>query len=151
MTERDASGVPILLVEDDADDTFFIGHAFANVAPDVALHVCRDGEAAVSYLSGLAPYDDRSLHPTPALVILDLKLPRMNGVELLQWIRRQDVYQGLPVVVHSSSRQRSDIDRAYYLGANAYLAKEVDVTRLVELARGLVVYAQLMGVAADTH
>jgi CheY-like chemotaxis protein len=143
-----AATTPILLVEDETDDAFLIEHAFATAAPEVRMHVCKDGEAAAAYLAGLPPYQDRTRHPLPYLVILDLKLPRMNGVELLQWIRRQEPYKDLPVVVHSSSRQRADIDRAYYLGANAYVPKEVDLGRLVDLARGLVVYAALAESAA---
>lgn len=128
--------VKILWVEDDPDDVLLIGRAIckAGLEPPVLV---RDGGEAVAYLSGSGRYADRSVHPFPALVLLDLKLPRMSGFEVLQWIQEHDEISRVPVVMFTSSQERTDIDRAYRLGANAYLLKSVDHDHLVETLRRL--------------
>jgi len=121
----------ILWVEDDADDVFLIGRAIrkAGLAPPALV---RDGTEAVEYLSGAGKYADRKAFPFPSIVLLDLKLPRMSGFEVLRWIREQPEIGRLPVLMFTSSKERSDVDRAYFLGANAYLIKSVDHDDLVE-------------------
>lgn len=121
----------ILWVEDDPDDVLLIGRAIRKAGLE-APAVVRDGPEATAYLSGAGPYADRILHPFPTLVLLDLKLPRMSGFEVLQWIRERREISRLPVVIFTSSREKADIDRAYDLGANAYLLKSVDHAHLVE-------------------
>src|SRR2546421_2945997 len=120
-------GLVILHVEDDPNDLFFVQHAFNKVTPTATLHDVRDGELATRYLSGQPPYEDRGRHPTPDLVLMDLKLPKRNGHEVLEWIRSQPGMRTMPVVILSSSTERSDIERAYRLGANAYVAKQGDL------------------------
>ena len=122
MRNSDAS---ILLVEDDANDAALIERAFrkSNIANPI--QVVSDGDAAVEYLRGDGEYADRKRFPRPVLVLLDLKLPRRSGLEVLEWIRDQEGLKRLPVVVLTSSRQRSDIDAAYDLGANSYLVKPI--------------------------
>jgi len=121
----------VLWVEDDADDILLIGRAIrkAGLGPP---SVVRDGAEALAYLSGAGPYGDRSSHPFPKLVLLDLKLPKMSGFEVLQWIRNHEEISRVPVVMFTSSKETTDIDRAYGLGANAYLLKSVDHEHLVE-------------------
>ena len=121
----------ILWVEDDPNDVLLIGRAIrkAGLEPPA---LARDGPEAVAYLSGAGPYADRIAHPFPSLVLLDLKLPRMSGFEVLQWIRERPETSRLPVVMFTSSKERADVDRAYALGANAYLLKSVDHEHLVE-------------------
>lgn len=124
----------ILWVEDDPDDVDLIGRAIRKAGLDRPALV-RDGREAVAYLSGSGPYADRILHPFPTLVLLDLKLPKMSGFEVLQWIREHEETSRVPVVMFTSSNERADVDRAYNLGANAYLLKSVDHEQLVETLR----------------
>jgi CheY-like chemotaxis protein len=132
-----SDGSPILLVEDDADDVALITRAFrrANLANPVK--VARDGEEAVEYLSGAGPFADRNSSPLPVLILLDLKVPRRTGHEVLEWIKAQDGLRRIPVAVLTSSRERRDVDRAYDLGANAYLVKPVDFEELLRMVRSL--------------
>lgn len=116
----------ILLVEDDPDDVFFLQEAFKKADMAGALRVARDGEEAVAYLLGQGAFADRRLHPPPALVLLDLKLPRKSGLEVLEWRRGQPGMASIPVVVLTSSVSETDVRRAYELGANAYLVKPID-------------------------
>jgi CheY-like chemotaxis protein len=124
----------ILWVEDDPDDVLLIGRAIRKSGLDQPVLV-RDGREALAYLSGSGPYADRSLHPFPTLVLLDVKLPKMSGFEMLQWIREHEVTSRVPVLMFTSSKERADVDRAYRLGANAYLLKSVDHEQLVESLR----------------
>jgi CheY-like chemotaxis protein len=130
-------GSPILLVEDDPDDVALIMRAFrrANLANPVT--VAHDGEEAVAYLSGGGVYADRSSSPLPVLILLDLKVPRRSGHEVLEWIQAQDGLRRIPVAVLTSSRERRDVDKAYDLGANAYLVKPVDFEELLRMVTSL--------------
>jgi CheY-like chemotaxis protein len=121
----------VLWVEDDADDVLLIGRAIQKAGlPNPSL--VRDGREAVEYLSGSGKYADRLAYPFPSIVLLDLKLPKMSGFEVLQWIRERPELCRIPVIMFTSSREMSDVDRAYSIGANAYLLKSVDHTNLVE-------------------
>src|SRR5688572_26142092 len=106
----------ILLVEDESNDALLLERAFkrADLAPN--LKVVTDGEMAIEYLGGQGKYSDRTLYPIPSLMLLDLKLPRRSGLEVLQWLREQGGFNDLPVIVLTSSRHMDDIDRAYDLG-----------------------------------
>lgn len=138
---------PILLVEDDDNDVILLKRAFKKSKLANALEVVSDGEAAIAYLSGAAPYEGRAL---PELVLLDLKLPRKSGHEVLEWIRAQPGLRFLPVVVLSSSREKSDLERAYDLGANSYLVKPPDFESLIEMVRTLDVYWMVLNEKPDT-
>jgi len=94
----------------------------------------------VAYLSGKPPYADRNRYTLPALMLLDLKLPRKSGLEVLQWVRQQDGLKRLPVVVLTSSRETADVNRAYDLGANSYLVKPVAFESLLEMVKALNLY-----------
>jgi CheY-like chemotaxis protein len=135
-----ASSFPILLVEDSPDDALLIQRAFrkANLANPVQL--VRDGEEAVAYLSGKAPYDDRIRFPLPVFMLLDLKLPRRSGLEVLAWLRQESVVKRLPVVVLTSSRESVDVNRAYDLGVNSYLTKPVGFEALLEMVKNVNLY-----------
>ena len=130
----------VLLAEDDANDVLLIQRAFQKTNIANPLRVVRDGEEAVAYLSGQEPYADRDRHPLPVLLLLDLKLPRKSGFEVLQWLRQQSRLKRLPVVVLTSSNQNPDINKAFDLGANSYLVKPGGLDSLLELVKNLDMY-----------
>lgn len=125
----------VLLVEDDLADSKLIRRAFEKAALTARLVRAKDGDDAVAYLDGTGPYTDRDEHPSPTLVLLDIKLPRRSGFEVLSWIRRDArPLRRTPVVMLTSSRHAVDINRAYELGANAYTVKpdtHVEMIRLL--------------------
>ncbi len=127
----------ILLVEDNPTDVLLIQRAFRKANLSVPLQVVGDGEAAVQYLSGQEPYSDRSCYPLPLLILLDLKLPRKSGTEVLAWLQQQPVLKRLPVVVLTSSKEYADINNVYDLGANAYMVKPVAFDNLVDIVKTL--------------
>lgn len=124
---------PILLVEDEPDAFTLLQHAFAKCGILNPVHNVRDGDQAIAYLNGAGPYADRLAYPLPHFVLLDLKLPRCSGHEVLEWIRHQSSLRSLPVIVFTSSKERSDVRRAYAAGANSYLVKPSSLNRLIEL------------------
>jgi CheY-like chemotaxis protein len=123
-----------LLVEDNPDDDFLVRRAFRKAFGEVQVVSVRDGEAALAYLQRQSPYDDVATCPWPTLLLLDLKLPRLSGFEVLSWVRGREKLRRLPVVVLTSSRERGDVDRAYDLGANSYLVKPVSTEGAQSLA-----------------
>lgn len=137
MTARTAA---ILVVEDNADDVLLLQRAFKKAALQNPLHVVGDGQAAIDYLGGTGAFGDRERHPLPALVLLDLKLPRRSGHEVLDWIRAQPGLRRIPVAMLTTSRESPDINRAYDLGVNSYLAKPVDFDALLALVRTVQLY-----------
>lgn len=113
----------LLLVEDDPNDVLFMRMAMKHADLPATLHVVDDGSAAIAYLAGQGAYADRSLHPLPCLVLLDTKLPRVMGTEVLKWVRERPAFDTMVVIMLTSSQQPSDVRLAYSLGANAYLVK----------------------------
>jgi DNA-binding response OmpR family regulator len=127
--------IPILLVEDDPTDYRLIQRAFNKLNNGFEIFRLTNGDEVVAYLGGNSPYENRGAHPMPAIVLLDLKLPRRSGFEVLEWLRRQSSgLNRMPVIVLTSSRHSSDINRAYDLGANSYLVKPDTSAELEELA-----------------
>src|SRR4051812_44426590 len=99
----------ILLAEDNDDDVFLLKRAFANAEIRNPLYVARDGQAVIDYLSGNGNFANREEYPLPGLAILDLKMPKHTGMEVLQWLRSQPVLHCLPVIILSSSAHRHDV------------------------------------------
>jgi CheY-like chemotaxis protein len=130
----------ILLVEDNEDDALLVQRAFRKIGSAHPIRVLSHGEAAVDYLAGQGAYADRASHPLPALMLLDLKLPRRSGFEVLEWLRGQPGLRRLPVVVLTSSRESEDVGRAADLGANSYLVKPVEFDDLQEMVNTLRLY-----------
>ncbi|MBI4755269.1 MAG: response regulator [Betaproteobacteria bacterium] len=122
---------PILLVEDNADDEALTLRAFSknNVANSVV--VARDGVEALDYLFGTGVHAGRDTQIMPAVVLLDLKLPRIDGLEVLRRIRADRRTALLPVVILTTSKEQQDIYEAYSLGANSYIRKPVDFERFI--------------------
>ncbi len=114
----------LLLVEDDPAEARLIVRAMDKIQMPARVAHVRNGDEAVAYLSGEAAYGDRTAHPLPRLVLMDLKLPRRSGLEVLQWMRTQKSgIERIPVVMLSSSQHGADIRRAYEYGVNSYLVK----------------------------
>jgi len=114
--------------------------AFGKAGLSHSLRIVENGDAAIEYLSGSDMYADRGDHPLPVVILLDLKLPRRSGLEVLEWLRAQPVLRRIPVVVLTSSRESQDVCRAYELGANSYLVKPVELTALVDMMKGFGLY-----------
>jgi CheY-like chemotaxis protein len=129
--------VTVLHVEDDSNDVLLFQHACQKAGVPLDLQNVTDGDEAIAYLTGEAEFGNRRLHPLPGLVLLDLKMPRISGFEVLLWIRQEQRFRGLPVVVLTSSNQPADVERAYQSGANSYLVKPVDFNGLVDLAKNV--------------
>jgi CheY-like chemotaxis protein len=125
----------ILQVEDDKNDVLFLKYAFTSAGITHPLQVASDGPEAIDYLSGTGDFADRARYPLPCLVLLDLKMPGMTGLEVLEWIRAQPRLRMLPVIIFSSSAQQHEIDQAYHLGANSFVVKPACVEERNELAR----------------
>jgi CheY-like chemotaxis protein len=127
----------ILLVEDNHDDVELIRYAFRKAEIASPFHVVSDGEQAIGYLKGDPPFEDRDSHPLPSLILLDLKLPRRSGFEVLEFAKQNPRTRLIPIVVLTSSNQTDDIRRAYELCANSYLVKPVSRDALVAMMRSL--------------
>ncbi|WP_413436943.1 response regulator [Sulfuriferula sp. GW1] len=141
----------LLLVEDDSNDIMLFRRAKDKTNLVNPLQVVEDGEAAVAYLSGQGQYADRNRYPLPALVLLDLKLPRKSGLEVLAWLREQPGLRRLPVVVLTSSKESTDVGLAYDLGANSYLVKPVAFDSLLEMIKALGLYWFILNEKPDIN
>lgn len=126
---------PILLIEDDPEAAELLRLALEKAGLRRPLRVLRDGDAAIAYLAGEAPYEDRAENPVPCLLLLDLKLPRKSGLEVLAWMRSRINTRPLPVVMLTSSSESGDIEEALRLGIRAYCVKPADFQDLKKLAR----------------
>ncbi len=128
----------VLLVEDDPSDEKLALRAFKRCSQPFELAVARDGAEALDFLFAEGSHEDRAGAPLPRLVLLDLKLPRIDGIDVLRRVRADERTRLVPVVVFSASREEEDLRRSLQLGANAYLRKPVDFAEFVDAARILV-------------
>jgi CheY-like chemotaxis protein len=130
--------IPVILVaEDDANDVFFLRRAFQKAGIKCQIFDVSNGQEAIAYLLGTPPYLKRSDFPVPQLLLLDLKMPLLNGFDLLDWLKTQPELSDLPALVLSSSAHEEDVSRAQSLGAREYHVKPSDLAQLTELARQL--------------
>jgi CheY-like chemotaxis protein len=137
---EDVMEAPILLVDDNPDDVLFLERAFGAAGVMAPLRVAKDGAGAIDYLIGEGMYSDRSAHPLPALVLLDLKMPGASGFVVLRWLREQPVLKRLPVVMLTSSAQEEDIAQAFDLGVNSYIVKPSGLKQLNDVAKQIEAY-----------
>ena len=124
----------VLLVDDEESTRMFVHFALKHFVPPVHLHYLHDGFQAMRYLEGYGLYSDRKAHPFPDLVLLDLKMPLVDGFEVLEWARSQPAFEKLPIVVFTESSYEAHISRALQLGAAGFVTKVVD---LMEFERAL--------------
>ncbi|MGF1522334.1 MAG: response regulator [Leptolyngbyaceae cyanobacterium] len=129
----EATGFNILLVENDPNDILFIQRAFRQADVTVTIQVVDDRDTVIDYLSGTGAYTDRDRYPLPRVILLDLKLSRRSGLEILEWIKQQPFIKRIPVIVLTSSKETIDIDQSYDLGVNSYLVKPVNFKALSEM------------------
>ena len=141
----------ILLVEDNQRDEALILRALkkSNIVNKVA--VARDGAEALDYLFGTGKYAGRDMSIMPQLILLDLKLPKVNGLQVLQKIREEERTRRLPVVVFTSSSEEEDMIKSYDLGANSYVRKPVDFEQFLEATRQLGLYWLVLNQVAPTE
>jgi CheY-like chemotaxis protein len=133
-----ATQSPILLAaEDEETDAFFLRYALSKAGLPHELVVAQDGTEVIDYLSGQAPNPGVTRHPLPALMLLDLKMPRMTGFDVLAWLQNRTEFKELPVVVLTSSPDEADRQRAHQLGAVDYLVKPDSLQGLVKLMQDL--------------
>jgi len=125
----------VLHIDDDPNDIELFRAATRRANAQFNLHNVADGDEAMAYLNGVGVYADRAQYPMPALILLDLKMPRATGLEVLKWIREHDRCNRLPVVVLSGSELHEDIRQAYETGANSYLVKPLGFEELVTLVK----------------
>jgi CheY-like chemotaxis protein len=123
----------LLLVEDSDDDVFFLKRALQRAGIQNPLQVVTDGQQAIDYLEGKGAFSDREKFPLPSMILLDLKLPYIMGVDVLKWIRSRPAFAALPVAVLTSSQEDGDISSTQKLGRISYLTKPPDRDRLLEL------------------
>ena len=136
--------VEILLVEDDPNDVELTLHALKQHNLANRIEVVRDGAEALEFLFGSGAYAQRSVENGPKVVLLDLKLPKVDGMEVLQRVKADPRTQAIPVVVLTSSREERDVVESYKLGANSYIVKPVDFEQFVETMRQLGLYWLLL-------
>jgi CheY-like chemotaxis protein len=124
---------PILIAENNEDDIILIQALLQKANLSVPVHVVTNGEQAISYLSATGEYADRDKYPLPQLVLLDIKMPRTDGFEVLEWIRRQRGFDDLRVVMLTGIEDVRYVNRAYRLGAISFLLKPIELTELLYL------------------
>ena len=125
--------LPVLAAEDEESDVFILRLAFERAGVPNPLLVVRDGQEAVDYLQGNRPYTERLIHPLPLLLLLDLKMPRMNGFDVLAWLATRPELSYLPVIVLSSSTLDFDMLKARQLGARDYFFKPTQLSQFVRV------------------
>jgi CheY-like chemotaxis protein len=115
---------PTILVADDCEtDLFILNRAATKSGLNAEFHNVMDGEQVIAYLAGEGAFANRNSHPLPVLMLLDLKMPKVSGFDVLQWMQAREQYRNIPVAVFSSSDEPRDIGRAYALGATTYIVK----------------------------
>ena len=142
--------VDVLLVEDNPDDVALALHAFKKNNFSNRVHVVRDGAEALEYIFCTGAYAGRKIEQVPRFILLDLKLPKVDGLEVLKRIKSDPRTKNTPVVMMTSSREESDLITSYQLGVNSYIVKPVDFQQFVEATRTLGLYWLLLNEAPSS-
>jgi len=127
----------ILLVDDSENDLFLMRAAFKKAEFNSPLQMVQNGEEAIVYLKGEGIYQDRNQYALPAVMLLDLNMPRKNGFEVLEWVRSQPALKRLSVIILTASLRGEDVERAFDLGATAFLVKPATLDQLITMIRRL--------------
>ena len=127
----------ILMVDDSEDNLFLMRAAFEMAQCPHPLQEVHNGEAAIAYLKGEGPYADRQRFPLPTVMLLDLNMPKKNGFEVLAWVRAQPVLKRLAIIILTASMRAEDVERAFDLGATAFLVKPLGLEELTAMLRCL--------------
>lgn len=127
----------ILVAEDDPGDTLLLKRAFERSGSGLYAHFVEDGQKVIDYLKRRTPYEDASLYPAPNLLLLDLKMPRMDGFDVLRWLRRQPKWRDLFVAVFTGSIEAEDVRRAYALAADSVTLKPAEPGEFIEVVRDM--------------
>ena len=125
----------MLLFEDDDNDAFLLQRALKKAGIENPVHRVRDGQEGIEYLLGAGQYANRSRYPFPRVVLLDLKMPRKGGLEVLEWMKTHPEYKVIPTIIFTASREQQDIATSYGLGANCFVAKPSKFEDLEHLVR----------------
>ena len=141
---NDMGTIEILLVEDSPEDVEVTLRAFKKKNLTNKVHVVEDGEQALDYIFAIGKYGDRDISVKPKVILLDLKLPKVDGLEVLRKIRGDDRTKFIPVVVLTSSQEEKDIMESYKLGVNSYITKPVDFNKFMDTVSELGLYWLLL-------
>lgn len=142
----------VLLIEDNPQDVEITLRVFQKYHFANKIHVVGDGEEALEYLFSTGRYVDQSISPKPRLILLDLKLPKVDGIEVLQQCKADPRTKNLPIVILTSSREECDLLGSYNLGVNSYVVKPVDFTQFTEAVRQIGLYWVLLNqLPAEVH
>ena len=140
ITEMANDRPTLLIVEDNEDDIFFVERIFKQIGARCELRFARDGMEAIEYLTGKGTFKDRAQYPMPTIILMDLKMPRRNGFEVLEWMHNHPEIKLIPTIVVTSSTLQEDVTRAYRLGANAVMNKPVDKDSLLQMLKSFHIY-----------
>ncbi|AVZ31088.1 response regulator rcp1 [Nodularia spumigena UHCC 0039] len=135
--KRSPTNVTILMADDDDDDQILVREALLESQLPINLYIVSNGEELLDYLYNRGLYTDKSKAPRPGLILLDLNMPKKNGLEVLQDIKTDPTLRNIPVIVLSTSEDKKDIYRAYNLGANSFITKPVTFAALVEIMKSI--------------
>jgi CheY-like chemotaxis protein len=132
---KESHSPSVLVAEDEPTDALILRIAFEQAGIPLSLVVVGDGEEAVNYLCGNPPYTDRSVHPIPVLILLDLKMPRMTGFDVLAWLASRPDFKHVPAIIFSSSSEEQDVSRARQIGARDYFIKPPSISDYVKIVQ----------------
>ena len=133
----------ILIVEDDENDALFIQRAFAKAGVSNPIRWVHNGEEAIAYLKHTGPFANKEENPFPRVIITDLKMPQMDGLQLLRWLAENRECRVVPTIVFTSSTAQSDVNEAFNHGAGAYIVKPIDIRELDRVAKIIADYWRL--------
>ena len=123
----------ILLVDDSENDLLLMRMTFKEAEFNNPLQEVHNGEEAIAYVQGEGPYSDRTKFPLPAVVLLDLNMPKKNGFDVLDWVRTQPALKRITIIILTASRRSDDVKQAYSLGVNSFLVKPATIEKLVQM------------------
>ena len=131
----DAKECAILVMEDDENDALLLKRALKRLNVPNPVHIVSDGEEGIAYITGQGKYADRAQFPFPGFIITDLKMPRRSGLDVLSWLSDHEEYRVIPTLVLTSSKEETDVAKAYGFGANSYMVKPTDFQDLEKIMR----------------